>query len=351
MNESLKSLLATLPRSRRIAWTCGHLCHHIIPNLLPIRTQLSGKSVTNPSQSDVPIQSPSPSLPKNLHGYGRQPILVASDVDDYGTVDFVADPFLWPSEDGTWHLIFEVFNQRRNPTGVIAHAYSRDLLDWEYDKVILETGVHTSFPYVFKHEDQTYLLPAKETTSVDLYRAVEFPYKWKKDLTLVDLPHNNDDAIVFRWKDRWWLFVANSSINGINVYHTENLLSTEWVPHKDNPVVKDRPAAGRPGGRPIIQDNKLFIFYQDCYKKYGDKLRCFEITDLNRSSYTDVEVSSSPVLQASDRSLGWNSGRMHHMDPWWTGKEWVCAVDGNVAGRDVFTEYQWSIGIYVSRRN
>lgn len=274
---------------------------------------------------------------------------MAGDVDDYGTADFVADPFLWPGEGGTWHLFFEVFNSRRNPTGVIAHAYSRDLLNWEYDGVVLETEAHTSFPYVFEYESQVYLLPAKEGTSVDLYRATEFPRGWEQDRTLVDLPHNNDDAIVFRWEGKWWLFVANSAIDGVNVYHADDLLSDEWTPHEGNPVIEDRPTGGRPGGRPVIQGGELFVFYQDCGERYGNKLRCFEVTELDRSNYTDIEVSSSPVLQASDRVLGWNSGRMHHMDPWWTGNEWVCAVDGNVAGKDLFTEYQWSIGIYVSR--
>ena len=34
---------------------------------------------------------------------------------------------------------------------------------------------------------------------------------------------------------------------------------------------------------------------------------------------------------------------MHNFDPWWTGREWICAVDG-------IGEYSWSIGIYTGKK-
>lgn len=90
-------------------------------------------------------------------------------------------------------------------------------------------------------------------------------------------------------------------------------------------------------------------FYQDCAARYGDAVRAYEITALSPSAYADRECLDAPLLEGTDERFGWNSGAMHHVDPWHTGEGWRCAVDGNVGfGRSLLSDQHWAIGMYVS---
>jgi hypothetical protein len=63
-----------------------------------------------------------------------------------------------------------------------------------------------------------------------------------------------------------------------------------------------------------------------------------EVTDLTTNSFAFSEVSTSPILEAG--GTGWRENGMHHLDPWWVGDRWLCAVDGKNSSDN------WSIGIY-----
>ena len=49
---------------------------------------------------------------------------------DYGAVDLVADPFLFPGAD-RWHMFFERFDADRDADAVIGRATGPDGLHWE----------------------------------------------------------------------------------------------------------------------------------------------------------------------------------------------------------------------------
>lgn len=276
-----------------------------------------------------------------------KPVLRGDEVDDYGQENFVADPFLWPGDDGTWHMFFEVYSPSKSPPGSIGHATSPDGLSWEYNRIVLNLETHLSFPYVFKYDDAIYMIPEEEPATqhqyVNLFRATEFPEEWTHETTLLSLDHANNDAVLFRWDSYWWLLVGEMRTEGIYAYYADDIRST-WRSHTNNPVVRDRPAAGRPGGRPVVYEDKLIVFYQDCEDIYGHQVRAYEITELNPETYEDRELDASPVLTPSAGRFGWNTGRMHHIDPWWTGRNWICAVDGNVSQRSRIQP--WSISIY-----
>ncbi len=340
----------------RTAWLTGKALNHHLP-------QLASRATGNAGQVDPHLPAPRPKTgtergaersvdPAALPTIdsGNNPVLTSDDVSDYGWVDFVADPFLYPGED-RWHLFFEVFNRSRNPDAVIGHATSTDGSEWNYQGVVLNAGKHLSFPYLFEWQGRRYMLPetgGADDTMVELYEAVEFPREWRRRAVLVSEDHGTDDAVVFRWNDRWWLFVGDDSIAGANLYHSRSLHREDWTPHPENPVVVDRPSASRPAGRPIVTDDRIVFFYQDCANQYGERVRAYEITSLDRTTFADRELLHSPIVGGTGARFGWNSGRMHHVDPWCIDGRWVCAVDGNVARSDVFTNDHWAIGIYVS---
>ena len=58
----------------------------------------------------------------------------------------------------TWNLFFEVYNNDTKQ-GDLAVATSKNTWIWDYQKVIIDEPFHLSYPYVFKADDEYYLIP------------------------------------------------------------------------------------------------------------------------------------------------------------------------------------------------
>lgn len=250
------------------------------------------------------------------------PVLTAKDVVDIDAY-YVADPFM-VFDNGKYFMFFEVVN-RKNNQGDIAYAESRNLRDWTYKKVVIDENFHLSFPYVFKWKNNYYLIPeSNKDFSVRLYKATEFPKKWKYVGKLLS-GYQYVDSSIFRYKDMWWMFVSVVGDNVLNLYFSENLLNG-WKPHPNNPIVKSNRNFSRPGGRVIKYKDKLFRLTQDDEPIYGLQVFAFEITELSKTSYMDKLVSEKPLVTKTGK--GWNAAGMHHVDLHKIGNKWVAAVDG-----------------------
>ena len=91
---------------------------------------------------------------------------------------FVADPFMICVEK-KWHLFMEIMNADTK-LGEIGLTTSMDGLNWTYDQIVLKEDFHLSYPFVFKHNEEYFMIP--ETLSagaIRLYKACNFPYDWE----------------------------------------------------------------------------------------------------------------------------------------------------------------------------
>ncbi|EMA59373.1 glucosamine inositolphosphorylceramide transferase family protein, partial [Halorubrum lipolyticum] len=166
MSDRLEAL-RRVPFLLTAARSAGKVVNHTLPDLL--RSEVDAAALDR-SAVDPALAGPATSLgPGERDGTelpltpteiaaARNPAFTAEDVTDFGAVDFVADPFMLPGPD-RWHLFFEVCNYARDPDAVIGHATSPDGLRWEYDRAVLNTGEHLSFPYVFEWEGTRYMVP------------------------------------------------------------------------------------------------------------------------------------------------------------------------------------------------
>lgn len=352
---SLVQVIGQYDVVREASWKSGSLLHHKVPRLVNrTRSKFSRNTGVsgNPSSAHSHAETESDPLELRPATGVENPVLTACDVTDFGRADGVADPFILIDEDGQWHMFMEVYNRGRSPTAAIGHATSPDGDTWEYDAIVLEGEVHLSFPYVFEWNGTNYMIPDSwdrraDCGSATLYEARKFPETWTPVSTLVTEDRPIHDVVVFRWRDAWWAIGGDE--RDLYAYHSSRLRADDWVPHAENPVVTDRPRAARPAGRPLGRNDYILAPFQDCARQYGDKVRAFKITDLTPTSYDDVEVASSPLLGESGTSLGWNSGKMHHVDARYDGGKWRCAVDGNIGlGKAIFGT-NWAIGMYESR--
>ncbi len=255
----------------------------------------------------------------------RNPVLTAMHIHDVPAL-FVADPFLVRTDE-RWWLFFEVLHAtlRRGQIGV---AMSRNGLEWEYCRIVLDEPLHLSYPLVFRWNDSWYMTP--ETASqrqVRLYRAVDFPFRWEHVATLLD---GNDylDPTPFFSHDRWWMFVGTNIKRNdtLRLYHATTPLGP-WREHPCSPIVRGDARIARPAGRVLHDNGRLIRFAQDCSQHYGRRVLAFEITELTPERYAERPFSSAALLKPG-RS-GWNERGMHTLDLH-SGDDggWIAYVDG-----------------------
>lgn len=250
------------------------------------------------------------------------PVLTGKDVDDIDA-SFVADPFML-FKDGKYSMFFEVWNRETNH-GDIGYAESENGKYWDYKKIIIDEEFHLSYPYVFEWDNDYYLIPASnKDLSVRLYKASLFPEKWEYIGNILSGFHFVDPSI-FRYNNKWWMFVSSGGSSFLSLYYSDNLL-TGWVSHPMNPIIDRDKNISRPGGRVITYNDKIYRLTQDDEPSYGIQVIAFEITKLTEKMYEEKRVPGPPLVTKS--GSGWNAAGMHNVDLHKVGNKWVAAVDG-----------------------
>ncbi len=208
---------------------------------------------------------------------------------------FWADPHAVRS-NGNYYLFVEEFLWARNK-GHISVIEMDGSGNWKSPVKVLEESHHLSYPFIFNWQGEYFMVPESgDNRTIDLYRCVDFPYRWEfkqhlmKDLKAVDttLTHHGD---------RWWMFtaIAENESAAPNVelflFSADNPFSQQWTPHPQNPIVSDVKSA-RPAGDLFAKDGQLFRPSQDCSKAYGYGFDINEIEVLSETEYRERRVSS-----------------------------------------------------------
>ena len=176
---------------------------------------------------------------------------------------------------------------------------------------ILERPYHLSYPLVFAEAEDIFMLP--ETVgnrSLELYRAVAFPWKWQLESVLIEGMALADATPVFH-QNRWWLFASmaqhgTTDQDELFIFYSDKLAGP-WRPHSENPVKSDCRSA-RPAGRIVRRGNRLFRPAQDCERAYGSGIVWHEITELSPSRFQETEIAR--VRPPYDLGLD----GLHHFD-------------------------------------
>lgn len=159
-------------------------------------------------------------------------------------------------------------------------------------EVVLDTGVHASYPYLFEDAGEIYCVPETyQADEIRLYRAVDFPQQWEQVAVLVDGMAALDPT-VFRHDNRWWLLCTDQE-DGANtkllVFHA-SALEGPWKPHALNPVKTDI-RSSRPAGTPFIHEGQLFRPAQDGSESYGGGVTMTRIDKLTPTAFAEEIVN------------------------------------------------------------
>jgi hypothetical protein len=246
--------------------------------------------------------------------------LMASDVTDVPAA-FIADPFII-FHDSKYYMFFEVLDHSLE-RGIIGLASSENGELWTYERIVLKEDFHLSYPYVFKHNNTIYMIPESiGANRVLLYKAKNFPYEW--EITRELICGRYDDPSIFQHNNKWWMFAGQ---NGNLHLFVSDQLEGEWTEHPKSPVITGNFNITRPGGRVIVDKNKIYRYTQDGEPYYGSAVRAFKIKELSEFDYKEEKVSM--VLNGS-KNTDWRKDGMHHIDQLKIADDqWLIAVDGH----------------------
>lgn len=205
-----------------------------------------------------------------------------------------ADPHV-VRRDGRFYIFVEEY-PLATAKGHISVIALNDDGTHEPSRPVLERPYHLSYPSVFEHEGEIYMVPESEANgTIDLYRCVDFPLGWEQVETLMDKVSAVDSTLVHH-HGKWWLFANMVDLAGASfseelfIFHSTTLIAGRWTPHRMNPVVSDARRA-RPAGPILRNDGQLYRPAQDCSRRYGYGVRLFEITHLSEDDYAEAEVA------------------------------------------------------------
>ena len=163
-------------------------------------------------------------------------------------------------------------------------------------KKILERDYHLSYPFILEWQGQYYMIPDSiENRTIEVYRCTEFPDRWELHTVLMQ-DVAAVDTTLHHHEGRWWLFANMKESEGAPIndelflFHADNPLSREWIPHPKNPIVSDV-RRSRPAGRIFEYNGNTYRPAQDCSGSYGNGLRIHQILTLSPTDYEEREVT------------------------------------------------------------
>jgi len=205
---------------------------------------------------------------------------------------YYADPFLFRYQGQTFVLLEDYCRAIRK--GVISAAEVVGDRLASNPVPVLERPYHLSYPVVLEEAGTIYMLPESSANkTVELYRAVAFPWQWEREKILIQGVALADATPVFH-QNRWWLFAAagdpgTTGQDELVIFYSDRLTGP-WQPHARNPVKSDCRSA-RPAGRIVCEHGRLFRPAQNCEERYGSGIVWQEIIELTPSRFYEKEVA------------------------------------------------------------
>jgi hypothetical protein len=217
---------------------------------------------------------------------------------------FVADPFVLRAEGEGLELLVEEFDFDRYQGYITSLRYTPTGVSTLSTNVIIDEGVHMSYPYPVRYNGQLYCIPECHTRrEVCLYRFDQQQHQWKRDQTLLSDFAALDSTVIER-DGKWWLFCTSQddfSETKLYIFHANHLFGP-WQPHPLNPVQCDA-RGSRPGGTFFEYNGDFYRPAQDSTSGYGGALTINRVSRLST-----IEFEEAPVIRLAPQRGYWRDG-------------------------------------------
>lgn len=196
------------------------------------------------------------------------------------TTNFYADGFLIDNET----LIFENYSYKKGKAHISIIAGNSNPV------MLIQKNNHMAYPYVFNHQDKTYILPEEsQSGKLELYEYLKHTHSVTSLGVILNEPAV--DAVLYYDGKLFWLFcgIKNNCPNEkLFLYYSESLTGS-YTAHAANPV-KVTPNGARCAGNIFIYKNKLIRPSQSSVPHYGSKIILQEVTKLNKYTFEEQAI-------------------------------------------------------------
>ncbi|MBQ5711069.1 MAG: hypothetical protein IIV61_00490, partial [Oscillospiraceae bacterium] len=212
-----------------------------------------------------------------------------------------ADPFLI-HHDGVEYIFCEAFDILKD-RGILAYRTIDRRGRVSKLRPCLDTGSHLSYPHIFRHDGQMYMIPESDAAGeVALYRATQFPDRWQKQTVLLKDISACDTDLVSHQGDTYLLTQVFDRSQIPYVYDSLYLYiwdGARFRPCSAEPIVHGAQKA-RNAGAIFEHEGTLHRVSQDCAEMYGESITFHQIDRLDRNGYEEHPIQQ---LRVSDIRL------------------------------------------------
>lgn len=178
---------------------------------------------------------------------------------------WLADSIVYEDDDGAW-LFVEAFDVKEG-YGKLAVLPFDDGAFGDFE-LILDSGSHLSYPFVFNHGGKRYMIPESSAAAeMALYVADDFPFGWRKLATLLEGPYV-DTSVYGDAAGRVWGYSYQVEAREF-IRFTLDMDSFALTVEKRT---YDSDGLLRPGGRVFRENAELFFPTQNNRYFYGQSL-------------------------------------------------------------------------------
>lgn len=209
--------------------------------------------------------------------------------------EFWADPFIL-NHKGNNYAFFENYNYKKKKgkisCGKIINNEITDVVD------VIENSYHLSFPFIFKHDNEIFLMPESEANNrLEIYKCIDFPSHWELHATAFEGEKILDPIIYTDKNNNKWLFLNKvygkkipMNNSELYIYKINSMDLSDLIPHKNNPVIIDSRVA-RNGGPIFEYQNQVYRPSQvNVDGIYGKGLNVNKINKLTIDEYVEETV-------------------------------------------------------------
>lgn len=206
---------------------------------------------------------------------------------------FWADPFTVRDRGRLWVFVEELEYSR--PKGRISCISIDNTGNASQSTTVLETDCHLSYPNVFQHAGDWYMVPESSARrDVVLYKARSFPERWEpvelllSGIRMADATLHNDGL-------RWWMAGTVAAENDC-IYDELHLFVADriagpWVAVPGNPQRVDA-ATCRPAGPWFRWNGRLIRPAQDCRGVYGRSVNLMSVDRIGLDGLSESLVAT-----------------------------------------------------------
>lgn len=195
-----------------------------------------------------------------------------------------ADPFVF-SKDGKDYVFFEMYD-RFQAKGLIGYREIENGKAGEM-KIAYETSSHLSFPYVFEHNGEIYMMPEScGSGKLSVLKATNFPNEWQEERVLLE--RTVCDSVFLREKDGVYLLTQPLDTDNA-VLEWYKIVNGRACACEKNPIVRGKKSS-RMAGAVVDRGEKTIRVSQDCVKGYGLALDFHEVF-LENDEFSEKEIA------------------------------------------------------------